>query len=247
MESSAASGVICLQFPPQPKVNRLWDLLEKVSPVCRAYWIAMGWGAWRDDEHVQADQVPVIPPINRTASRSAIQTAGLKPPHPCITLLGGARFRLKHQPSLRPLKPGSVRQLHCFSLNWLGGSTAHSAVYLITVCSKHMAACAEHNRPLPHRNKTPKPANVSNSCCFKPHKLPVRSYSSNIKAEAASCHLLSGKVGSWEVCDQLGLDLSYPSNAAPAHPAALGATMERRVSQRTSSFGRQIAAPHSLR
>lgn len=37
METSAASGVLCLQFSTaaQPKVNRLWDLLEKVPPVCR--------------------------------------------------------------------------------------------------------------------------------------------------------------------------------------------------------------------
>lgn len=58
---------------------------------------------------------------------------------------------------------------------------------------------------------------------YKPHKLPVRSYYSNTKAEAVSYHLLSGRIGSWEVGDQLGLDLSYASNAAPADPAALGA------------------------
>lgn len=119
MESSAVSGVICLQLstPPQPKVNRLWDLLEKVSPVCRTYWIAMGRGAWRDDAQAQADQVPGIPRTNKTASRSCVQTAGLEPAQPCITLLGGARSRFKQQPS--HIHPGRVRQLHCSRLHMI--------------------------------------------------------------------------------------------------------------------------------
>lgn len=167
MESVAASGVISLQFStaPQPKINRLWDLLEEVSPVCRTFWIATGWGAWRGDEQVQANQVSVISLVSAELLPDCVSRQPSwnhpSPPHPCITLLGGGRFRLKHQPS--HTHPGRVRQLHCFRLKV--AQREHGTWPCVpdyTVNSKHKAAYAEHTRPLPHINKPPKPANISN-------------------------------------------------------------------------------------
>lgn len=105
----------------------------------------------------------------------------------------------------------------------------------------------KHNRPLSHLNKIPNLPTFQINAVYELHQLPVRSYYSNTKAETVSNHLLRGRTGSWEVCDQLGLGLSYPSNAAPADPAALPAHRERRACPRTRSLGRQVSAGHSLR
>lgn len=162
MESSAASGVICLQFStaPQPKVNRLWDLLEKASPFCRTYWIATGWAAWRDNEQAQADQVPVIPRINRSASRPCpSRQPGWNHPSPALTPLGGARG------AQTPTQKHSPRQSEATALlqTETGSEGArHKALGPWSHSCNHKAAWAEHNSPLPHTNNAPKPANVSN-------------------------------------------------------------------------------------
>lgn len=154
MESSAASGVICLQFStaPQPKVNRLWDLSEKMSPFCRTYWTATGWGAWRDDEQEQADQVPVIPRVNKTASRSCVQTVGLKPPQPTppVHYTPGRGQIQAQRPTQAEWGNSIASDWNCFR-----GSVAHGAVCLITHSFQAQQPTA------PYKKKT-KPANISN-------------------------------------------------------------------------------------
>lgn len=178
----------------QPKVNRLWDLLEKVPPVCRTDW---GWGAWRDNGQAQADQVPVIPDTNKTASRLCVQTAGLShpsPSQPCMTFLGEARSRLRQQPH----SPRHSEATPCSRLKLVQREGALCTWSQLP--SQHEAACAECNSPLSHLNKIPNLPTFQINAVYEPHQLPVRSYS-NTKAEANSA--LSPyhrwRTGSWEV------------------------------------------------
>lgn len=240
MGSSAASGVICLQFStaPWPKVNRLWDLLEKVSPVCRTCWIAMGWGAGTGCSGT------CNPPFQQNCFQMCVQRAGLKPsqPTPPVHYSPGRGHVQAHTPT----QPHSPRQREATPLlqSETGSEGAQHTVPDPTAHSKHKAAWAEHNTPLPHKNEPPNLPMFQINAVHEPYKLPVRSYYSNTKAEAVSYNHINGRIGFWEVCDQLGPDPSYPTNPA-ALGAAMAAHMERRVCQRTRSFGRQVSARHT--